>query len=135
MRQLGFDDKWCDWRERVLASGFSSILLNGVLNKQFHCKRGAKQGKPLFPLLFVLGTDLLQCIINEGHRDRLFELPIPSYEMAQFYIIQYDNDTILIMKASQRELFTLKGFLGCIWERSLEQILEENHSPAVKRFF
>jgi hypothetical protein len=111
MRQLGFDDKWCDWTHRILASGSSSILLNGVPGKQFHCKRGVKQGDPLSPLLFVLAADLLQCIINKGHRDRLFELPIPSYEMAQFPVIQYADDTILIMKASQRELFTLKGLL------------------------
>jgi hypothetical protein len=31
--------------------------------------------------------------------------------MAQYPIIQYADDTILIMKASQRELFTLKGLL------------------------
>jgi hypothetical protein len=60
----------------------------------------------------MLATDLLQCIINRGHREGLFELPIPSYEMANYPIIQYGNDTILIMKASQRELFTLKGSLN-----------------------
>jgi hypothetical protein len=59
----------------------------------------------------VLAADLLQCIINKGHQDGLFELPIPSYETAQYPIIQYADDTILIMKASQRELFTLKGLL------------------------
>jgi hypothetical protein len=24
---------------------------------------------------------------------------------------------------------------GCVWERYMEQILEDNHSPAAKRFF
>ena len=111
LKHLGFDDKWCDWTQRILASGTSSILLNGVPGKHFHCKRGVRQGDPLSPLLFVLATDLLQCIINRGHRGGLFELPIPSYEMANYPIIQYADDTILIMKASQRELFTLKGLL------------------------
>ena len=59
----------------------------------------------------MLAADLLQCIINKGHREGLFELPIQSYENAQYPIIQYVDDTILIMKASQRELFTLKGLL------------------------
>jgi len=75
MKHLGFDDKWCDWTQRILASGTSSILLNGVPGKHFHCKRGVRQGDPLSPLLFVLAADLLQCIINRGHRDGLSELP------------------------------------------------------------
>ena len=70
-----------------------------------------RQGDPLSPLLFVLAADLLQCIINRGHSEGLFDLPIPSYETAQYPIIQYADDTILIIKASQMELFTLKGLL------------------------
>jgi hypothetical protein len=41
----------------------------------------------------------------------MFELPIPSFVLDQFPIVQYADDTILIMRASQRELFTLKGLL------------------------
>ena len=111
MRQLGLDETWCDWIQRILISETSSILLNGVHGKHLHCKQGVRQGDPLSPLLFVLAPDLLQCIINKGHREGLFELPIQSYENAQYPIIQYVDDTILIMKASQRELFTLKGLL------------------------
>jgi hypothetical protein len=77
-RQLGFDDKWCDSSQRILDSGFTSILLNGLPGKHFQCKRGVRQGDPLSPLLFVLDADLLQCIINRGHQDGLFELPILS---------------------------------------------------------
>jgi hypothetical protein len=77
-------DKWIDWTHRVLASGSSSILLNGVPRRHFHCKRDVKQGDPLSPLLFVFVADLLQCIINKGFQDGLFELPIPSYDLAHF---------------------------------------------------
>ena len=99
MRQLGLDETWCDWIQRILILGTSSILLNGVPSKHFHCKRGVGRVTH-FPLLFVLVADLLQCIINKGHREGLFELPIQSYENAQYPIIQYADDTILIMKAS-----------------------------------
>jgi len=75
-------DKWIDWTHRVLASRSSSILLNGVPGSHFHCKRDVKQGDPLSPLLFVLAADLLQCIVNEGFQDGLFELPVPSYDLA-----------------------------------------------------
>lgn len=92
----------CDWSQRILASWFSAIFLIGVPGKQ----RG-----PLSPLLFVLATDLLLCIINKGNRDGHFEFTIPSCEMDKYPIIQYVDHTILIMKASQMELFTLKGLL------------------------
>jgi len=111
MSHLGFGDKWLDWIQIILASGTSSILLNGVPGNHFHCRRGVRQGDPLSPLLFVLVADLLQCIINKGYRNGLFELPIPSYELDQYPIIQYADDTLLVMKASQKELFTLKGLL------------------------
>jgi len=111
MSHLGFGDKWLDWIQRILASGTSSILLNGVPGNHFHCRHGVRQGDPLSPLLFVLAADLLQCIINKGCRNGLFELPIPSYELDQYPIIQYADDTLLVMKASQKELFTLKGLL------------------------
>jgi hypothetical protein len=38
--------------------------LNGILGKQFKCKRGVWQGKPLSPLLFVLSVDLLHYVLN-----------------------------------------------------------------------
>src|ERR1044072_4129781 len=60
----GFNEKWRSWVSELLASGSSSMLLNGVPRQQFRCKRGVRQGDPLSPLLFVLAADLLQSILN-----------------------------------------------------------------------
>jgi hypothetical protein len=72
----GFADKWISWIESILKSGTSSIPLNGVPRKVFHCKRGVRQGDPLSPLLFVLAANLLQPIINRAKDMSLFKLPI-----------------------------------------------------------
>jgi hypothetical protein len=77
MRHKGFDDIWMRWMKSIFTSGTSSILLNGVPGKTFHCQRGVRKGDPLSPLLFVLAADLLQSLLNRATQDDLLKLPIP----------------------------------------------------------
>ena len=80
LRAKGFPDRWCIWVKQILESATSCVLLNGVPDKDFHCKRGVKQGDPLSPLLFVLAADLLQSIVNNSYKQGLFALRIPNRE-------------------------------------------------------
>jgi retron-type reverse transcriptase len=66
MKQMGFDDKWLQWIKILFSSGKSVVLLNGIPGRQFFCKRGVRQGDPLYPLIFVLAAELLQSAINKA---------------------------------------------------------------------
>lgn len=101
LHHKGFDSKWIHCVQEILSSGSSSILLNGVPGKYFQCKRGVRQGDPLSPLLFVLAAYLLQSIINEAHKRNLLHLPFPQYNQANFPIVRYADDTLLIMQATR----------------------------------
>jgi hypothetical protein len=52
MQGKGVGPKWIRWMKMIMTSGNFSILLNGVPDKVFHCKRGVRQGDPLSSLLF-----------------------------------------------------------------------------------
>lgn len=99
-----------DWVSAILSSGTSSILLNGIPGKKFACKCGVRQGDPLSPLLYLFGSDLLQSAVNELLHQGGISLPILSND-PDFPIVQYADDTLLIMPAERDQLLALKSVL------------------------
>jgi hypothetical protein len=83
-------------------------LLNGVPGSQFHWKRGVRQGDPLSPFLFVLAADFLQSIINNAMAHGHLIRPIPLTSSLDFRVVQYANDTIIILQAYENQLLYLK---------------------------
>jgi hypothetical protein len=77
----------------------------------FKCKRGVRQGDPLSPLLFVLAADLLQSIVNKAWQTGVLKHPIAENFGGDYPILQYADDTLLILHGDARILFDLKGLL------------------------
>jgi hypothetical protein len=106
--------KWLSWVKELLSTATSSVLLNGTAGKDFKCSRGARQGDPLSPLLFAIAADLLQCVINREYNLGNLLPPFPQRTDTTFPIIQYADDTILIMQADEDQLALLKRILHSI---------------------
>lgn len=100
----------------IMNSGTSVVLLNRAPGKQFQCKRGVRQGDPLSPLLFVLAADLLQSIFNKARDISLLRLPLQQTYGQDFPVIQYVDDTIMVLEDCPRQLFFLKAVINSFVE-------------------
>ena len=95
----------------MLSSASSSILLNGIPGKTFICKRGVRKGGALSPLLFVFAADLRQTILNKACRAGVLKHPLSEEFQDDYPIVQYVDDTLLVLPGDARTLFNLKGLL------------------------
>lgn len=86
-------------------------MLNGVSGRQFACLAGVRQGDPFFPLIFVLAADLLQAAVNDAFRQQKIQLPIPARGSTDYPVIQYTDDTILLMPACPQQVKNMKLLL------------------------
>lgn len=116
LRSKGFSEKWAGWIQNILMSGSSSVLLNGTAGKEFKCLRGVRQGDPLSPLLFVLAADLSQTVVNRAWNTSVLKHPLSDSFGGDYPIIQYADDTLLILPGDARTLFNLKGLLRSFYD-------------------
>jgi hypothetical protein len=86
-----------------------------------------RQGDPLSPLLFVIAADLLQSIVNSAALEGLLHHPLGHNFGGDYPIVQYTDDTLLIMPAEESQLLNLKNILGAY---SVSTGLKVNYSKS-----
>jgi hypothetical protein len=65
MDKLRFHPTWISWIRICISTTSFSILLNGAPFGMFSPSRGLRQGDPLSPFLFILGTEVLSRLIQQ----------------------------------------------------------------------
>ena len=111
LQAKGFGPKWFELVTNILKIASTSVLLNGVLEKKIECMRGFRQGDPLSPILYVLTAELLQIVINDAWQRGEIDLPIEQYFGQKYPIIEYADDTLMIMPANAHQLDNMKVIL------------------------
>jgi len=97
---------WCSWIQHILSTSKSAVLLNGCPGRWFTCKQGLRQGDPLSPYLFLLVADVLQQLIRTDGGVRH-----PAMDNASCPVLQYADDTLIVLKAAPGDVIRLKNLL------------------------
>lgn len=101
----GFGVRWSAMVHSLLASGKTSVLLNGVPDPFIQCKQGLRQGDPLSLYLFLIVADLLHRMVDDPGSGLLHplvdDLPCP--------VVQYVDDTLLLLRAEEGPTLSREG--------------------------
>lgn len=111
LKARGFHDRWCAWMRDILSSTKSAVLVNGCPSPWITCKRGLRQGDPLSPYLFLLVADSLQAMIRSA---AIVRSPVDSD--SRYAVLQYANDTLLVLRGDVADVQALKNILQAFSE-------------------
>jgi len=98
LRCRGFTDKWCTWISNLLSTGKTTVLLNGVPGRWINCRKGASQGDPLSPYMFIIVADVLRRLLQ--HHPLAISVRHPLSPDEACPIIQYADDTLIFIRCS-----------------------------------
>jgi hypothetical protein len=112
----GFGDTFYDWVMRVVRGGRVAIRVNNEIGPYFPTFAGARQGDPLSPLLFDVVGDELALLMKKGQEERLVKGLVPHLIDGGISILQYADDTILLLEDDLENARNVKYIL-CLFEQ------------------
>jgi hypothetical protein len=111
MEKLGFHSSWLIWIKLCISSSSFSILLNGSPFGLFTPKRGLRQGDPLSPFLFILGSEVLSHLLfREEAVGNIKGLKI-SRQTSTIHHLLFADDLLIFGKATLKEASSIQACL------------------------
>ncbi|GLT68149.1 hypothetical protein SLA2020_404070 [Shorea laevis] len=109
---LGFHPKWINWIHQCISTSSFSIMLDGAPFGNFKPSRGLRQGDPLSPFLFILGSDILsRLIFKEEQKGLLHGIKISSRCPSISHLL-FADDVMIFSRANSREATSIMSCLS-----------------------
>ena len=132
LKALGFNEKFSNLTFQCISTVQYSLLLNGGICQSFNPSHGLRQGDPLSPYLFILGSEILMRLINrEVDQKNISAIKVASTS-PPISRLCYADDVIIFYKAKHSELVSLKKCLEkyCSWSSQLISIEKSSVFPS-----
>lgn len=117
MRNMGFDEDFCNLIDNCISNATFFILLNGALIGYFKVERGIQQREPMLSALFMILSNLLSRMINKAEEEgRLNGIKV-SRTSPRISHFMYADDLVIYGKATTQEAEVIKEILNqyCQW--------------------
>jgi hypothetical protein len=139
LAKLGFSSTWVSWISTCISTPSFSILLNGSPLGFISPGRGLRQGDPLSPFHFILGSKVFsRLMFKEETNGSLQGLQIVR-NCTTIHHLLFADDLIIFGKATVTVVASIKACLDkyCRWSRQLVNAskssirFSENTNPSI----
>ena len=114
LERMGFGPKWIRWIHWCISTASFSVMFNGSSAGFFRSSRGLRQGDPLSPYLFMVGMEVLSCLIKRAVDDNFISgCSLGNKEGGEMVIshLFYVDDSIIFCEAKSEQLMCLSWTL------------------------
>jgi hypothetical protein len=139
LEKLGFSPIWISWIKTYISSASFSILLNGSPLGFFSPERGLRQGDPLSPFLFILGSEVFSRLLFREERKGCINGLRIARNCSPIHHLLFANDLLMFGKASVTEATCFKSCLDKYYSWSSQSVnaskssirFNKNTNPAI----
>jgi hypothetical protein len=128
MQKLGFHPIWINWIRICISLSSFSILINGSPFGYFTPSRGLRQGNPLSPFLFILGTEVLSLLFRQQESLGLLKGIRIARNCYAISHLLFADDLIIFAKTTSSEACIIKSCLQFYCRCSGQKVNEAKSS-------
>ena len=118
LRKFEFGEQFVDTVWRLLSNVWFLVIINGALYGFFKSSRGLRQGDPLSPVLFVIGTEVL----SRGLNNMALQLGFLGFKVLTDYpvvtYLAFVDDVLIFANGSITALKNIMQVLNAYQESS-----------------
>jgi hypothetical protein len=116
LRCLGFGQLFMRWIALLIQTATTKVTVNGVPGRKIQHTRGLSQGDPTSPMLFVIGMQVLTCLVTKAVEEEIVSNLAGITAMQRISI--YADDVVVFLKLLPHERVTIKRLFEMFGEAS-----------------